>query len=455
MATEPLFIDNQSGKLYAANPAGILVQVAFGQGPTAINVTPQTTSGIPLNLGPAGTGSVIVSALSGSPSAPASKIVFPTGTVAFSGSVATYTPAGGGGLTPIANNTLLANTSGGTAVAISTTVSALLDAALGSTQGQLVTRNAGGWTVLGPSTGGKVLTENGAAANLSYLAPAVSSLTVAGVGPATLASGVLNIPTPPTTPVTVLQYTPNQIRCYGVRLLNIAYGGALFQVMNSGGTTKDIYPISGGIDADWAAVTTFAAGGTLGVSIWYDQGAGSSQHLTQGTFASQPLICVSGVLVSFPGTIAARYALQFSSARFLTGPSTSMPAPYGRYSVVQFTGNTSGTNIISDSSGSSLNWAATGSLASYGGSANITFKTGVAVNDIATVAEVINGALSHWGYNGTQGNYASNPGSSPSLNGSLGQSSFLCPEYICFGHFGPTYEVLFIQANQKVYYGTP
>lgn len=82
------------------------------------------------------------------------------------------------GLSPVADKTILANISGGAALPMPTALSAIFDSILGNTQGQLITRNAGGWTVLGPSTGGKILTENGAGANLSWTTPS------GGTGPA-------------------------------------------------------------------------------------------------------------------------------------------------------------------------------------------------------------------------------------------------------------------------------
>lgn len=88
--------------------------------------------------------------------------------------------ASSGGTTPnitlatIADQRILANISGGVAVPSANTMSAILDAILGSTQGQIITRNAGTWTVLGPGASGTFLKSNGAGANLSYATPSAS-----------------------------------------------------------------------------------------------------------------------------------------------------------------------------------------------------------------------------------------------------------------------------------------
>jgi hypothetical protein len=74
---------------------------------------------------------------------------------------------GGSGLTAITNNTLLANTSGFSAVPVSTTPSVLLDA-IGSTRGSLLERGSTGWTPIVPGVSGSCLTSNGANADPTW-----------------------------------------------------------------------------------------------------------------------------------------------------------------------------------------------------------------------------------------------------------------------------------------------
>lgn len=70
----------------------------------------------------------------------------------------------------IPNHELLANTSGGSAVPIGTTLTALIDDAIGSTRGAILERGSGGWALLAPGTSGNVLTSNGGSADPSYQA---------------------------------------------------------------------------------------------------------------------------------------------------------------------------------------------------------------------------------------------------------------------------------------------
>jgi hypothetical protein len=87
-------------------------------------------------------------------------------TVALGGSQA----IAAGDLSAIANQTILANVSGGSAAPAPTNLSSILDAVIGSTQGSIITRKAAGWSILGPGPSGTMLTSMGTAADLAYTA---------------------------------------------------------------------------------------------------------------------------------------------------------------------------------------------------------------------------------------------------------------------------------------------
>ncbi len=78
-------------------------------------------------------------------------------------------------LAAIATLTGLVNTTAGPLAPSATTLTAWIDAALGSTQGDILYRDAASWTVLAPSTSGKVLQTRGAAANPAYSTPTYPS----------------------------------------------------------------------------------------------------------------------------------------------------------------------------------------------------------------------------------------------------------------------------------------
>lgn len=73
-------------------------------------------------------------------------------------------------LSTVANNSILANVSGGILAPSATTLSALIDSAISSTQGSILYRNNGSWVALGPGTSGQTLQTNGAGANPSWVA---------------------------------------------------------------------------------------------------------------------------------------------------------------------------------------------------------------------------------------------------------------------------------------------
>lgn len=74
------------------------------------------------------------------------------------------------GLTPIADQRLMANLTGGSAAATGYSLTAILDAILGTTQGAIVTRQGSAWVKLDPGTSGHFLKSQGPAANLAYAA---------------------------------------------------------------------------------------------------------------------------------------------------------------------------------------------------------------------------------------------------------------------------------------------
>ncbi|HEX2634817.1 MAG TPA: hypothetical protein VHM22_18590 [Bradyrhizobium sp.] len=98
-----------------------------------------------------------------------------TGTVtsiATSGGISggTITSTGTLSLSQIADKTVLANVTGALAVPAPTSVTLLLDFALGNTQGAVLYRGATQWQALAPGSAGQVLTSGGPAANPSWAA---------------------------------------------------------------------------------------------------------------------------------------------------------------------------------------------------------------------------------------------------------------------------------------------
>ena len=136
-------------------------------------------------------------------------------------------------LSAIASNTLLANASGGSSKPISTTLTALIDAAIGSTQGDILYRNSTAWVVLAPGTSGYFLQTQGASANPQWAAQSASSVTFTGDSGTPFAGTAVTV-TGGTTGLTFAAGTPN-----------LTLGGTL--ALASGGTNHSLTASAGGI----------------------------------------------------------------------------------------------------------------------------------------------------------------------------------------------------------------
>lgn len=80
----------------------------------------------------------------------------------------TITTAGTCALATITANQILANPTGSTAAPIGTSLSGLIDTAMGSAQGSILYRGASNWGVLTPGTNGQSLITQGASANVAW-----------------------------------------------------------------------------------------------------------------------------------------------------------------------------------------------------------------------------------------------------------------------------------------------
>jgi len=97
----------------------------------------------------------------------------------------TITGAGTIGLAAIADDRVLANVSGGSSPPTETSVTALLDAALGTTRGSIIRRDGSAWSALAPSTAGHVLTTGGSGADVSWAPGGAGASVSVGDAPPT------------------------------------------------------------------------------------------------------------------------------------------------------------------------------------------------------------------------------------------------------------------------------
>jgi len=198
-------------------------------------------------------------------------------------------------LANIANGTVLANTSGGSAVPIATTPSTVLDV-IGSATGNVLYRAGGGWQVLAPGTNGQVLTM-GASTPAWGSVGSVSNVTiVAGVGIAV--TGTCNISTTGTCTVASdnsMGANKYQVKTAGSGTITTPTGAAWakFTLVGGGG---------GGSGGGSAAAGTGTAGnptclntaGTACTTPVYQAGGGAGGSLGTGNGGTGGSISGSG-----------------------------------------------------------------------------------------------------------------------------------------------------------------
>lgn len=183
----------------------------------------------------------------------------------------------------VANNSIIANISGGVAAPSANTLTAILDSILGTTQGSVIYRSGTIWTTLSPGTNGQVLTTGGPAANPSW--------TTNGSG--TVTSVALTMPS-------IFSVAGSPVTSAGTLAVTLAT-----EVANS----VFAGPTSGG-----AATPTFRA------LVTADLPAGTGT-VTSVALASPAEFTVSGSPVTTTGTLTLTKATQTANTHW-SGPTT-------------------------------------------------------------------------------------------------------------------------------------
>lgn len=153
-------------------------------------------------------------------------------------------------LAQMATLTIKSNIAGGTANALDNTLSAILDAALGATQGDIIYRGASVWSILPPGTSGQALITGGASANPAWGTISATGFTRVNIQEFT-SSGTY-------TPTSGMKYCIVQIVGGG------GASGGTSVAGNAGGTTSlgSIFTAPGG--AGGAALAPGNTAGALG-----------------------------------------------------------------------------------------------------------------------------------------------------------------------------------------------
>lgn len=140
----------------------------------------------------------------------------------------------------VADKSILANITGGSAVPSANTLTAIIDAVIGSAQGDILYRDAAAWKVLAPGTSGNFLQTAGAAANPVWAAPAT-------VFPVSGTYSKLKITNNAGTPNTKIDLTANAVTISTV-------GGTVYQNTSVSLTINGAVTGANGLDANDGAL---------------------------------------------------------------------------------------------------------------------------------------------------------------------------------------------------------
>lgn len=154
----------------------------------------------------------------------------------------------------------------GTAIS-GTTLSSLLDAAFGTTQGAILYRGAGGWASLAPGTSGYVLRTNGSGANPSWVAPSgggggISTIVGAGVSSSSSTVGVAAVPVIARPALSALSWV-NQASATAAEYTNGPLVLSTTQVTTTNNINALVKSVAG---SDWTVTVQYALGHHTGSS---------------------------------------------------------------------------------------------------------------------------------------------------------------------------------------------
>jgi hypothetical protein len=242
---------------------------------------------------------------------------------------------------------------------------------------------------------------------------------------------------------------------YSFRLIKPGYAGKACRVQRSSDSTQLDIGFTAAGDLDEAAMTTFVGANSAFVATLYDQ-SGNARNLTQAVTANMPRIINVGTI----DRLSTRAAFRTDgTAQNLVTATFALAQPFTRSTVLQFLAVPAVGDYTAnfDTFSPVMLGAGAGVVAMYAG-AQLNFKSGIALNDKATVVEIYNGVSSTGIYNATSvsGAAGANPGAGLQVgHGSDGFTTALFGELILFTTGLSAGDQTALQASQKNYFGTP
>jgi len=255
-------------------------------------------------------------------------------------------------LANIANNQLLANTSGGAAAPTGTSLSALIDGAIGNSQGSVLYRGAGGWTALAPGVNGQFLQTTGAGSNPQWAAAGAGSVTgVTASGPLASSGGTTpNISLSGVVPVA--NGGTNSSAALGNNQIMISSGGKIVE----GGALTNGQLMIGSTGAAPVAGTITGTANEINVAT----GAGSITLSTPQAISTTASPTFAGMTISGLGTGAVSSTAGVLSAGTLSvGNGGTGTTSFGANRMIMANGTGSALTVDACASGNVLEFNGT------------------------------------------------------------------------------------------------
>lgn len=326
-------------------------------------------------------------------------------------------------LAAIADQRILANISGGSTAPTANTLTAIIDACIGSVQGDLLYRNAASWVVLAPGVSGQFLQTQGAAANPQWVTSA--TVTPAALTKTDDANVTLTLGGSPT--VALLAATSLTLGWTGQ--LSVARGGTglssvtAHDLLIGNGTnaltllapsaTSGIALVSQGAAADPAYSTVVVAGGGTGIVTTTAYGLIAGGTTATGAFQNV-------------GTGTSGYLLQSNGNAAL--PSYTTTPSVQQISFTDYTKGILGTTSNDDAASGYVGYFAS-SVISSGSAVSLSDNTAADVTFINLPA----GDFDVWGNVA----FVSNTGTSSYAVGWINSSSATQPDASLFCQIHP------------------